>query len=69
VFDLTALQKVQKKPRPDHEEPPTVYYLVPRESAKPGRSSSAWRTVAGFGVVIGMGLGLGLILARLLLIV
>jgi hypothetical protein len=67
VFDLTAVHKGQKNTR--DEEPPTVYYLVPRESPAPGRSASAWRTVAGFGVVIGMGLGLGLILARLLLIV
>ncbi len=61
MFDLTSVK------RPEPPAPPTVYYLV----ADPCRRSGggAWRTVAGFGFVIGVGVGLGLLLARLLVLV
>lgn len=57
-FDLTTLQR----PQPPA---PTVYYLVPEV---PTRDQPAtWRTVLGFGAVIGGGLSLGLLLVLILL--
>ena len=58
LFDLTALQR----PQPPA---PVVYYLVP--DVPPRDRPATWRTVVGFGAVIGGGLSLGLLLVFILL--
>jgi len=61
LFDLTVLQEDPE----ETQSVPTVYYLAAMVPSP--RSTSHWRTLAGFSGVILAGVGLGLLLAVWLL--